>query len=284
MAGSIPASATAELTRDAFARTAALALVLLTLAAVLGPVIAPHDAATIDLANPAAAPGSLPGHWWGTDQLGRDVFVRTMQGLRVSLLIGVAAAAISVTFGLVYGGFAGYVGGRLGAVMMRAVDVLYALPYVFIVIILASLFGRGDVGVLLLAIASVGWLTTARIVAGEARALRERPFVEAARAMGAPTHSILAWHILPNVLPPLIAYAMLTVPQVVLYESFLSFLGLGVQEPLASLGNLVSEGAREMQTAPWLLIAPAACLVLTVLALNVLGDRLRDVLDPHHHA
>lgn len=203
-----------------------------------------------------------------------------MEGLRLSLLIGFVAALASVAIGVLWGAVAGYAGGRLGAVMMRVVDVLYALPYVFLVIIFATLFDRGNVLVLLLAIASVGWLTTARIVRGQTLALKQREFIEAARAMGVPTRRIILWHILPNVVGPVIAYATLAVPQMILYESFLSFLGLGVQEPLASLGSLVSDGARDMESAPWLLLAPAACLTLLTLSLNVLGDGLRDVLDP----
>lgn len=280
MAGSILASVGTELPRHRAALLAAILLAALCLLALIAPALSPHAPDTIDLARAAAAPGTDGAHWWGTDRLGRDVFARTMQGLRVSLLIGFAAALASVAIGVAWGAIAGYAGGRVGAAMMRIVDILYALPFVFFVIILATLFERGDVLVLLAAIASVGWLTTARIVRGQTLALRQREFIEAARAMGVPTVQILWRHILPNVAGPVIAYAALTVPQMILYESFLSFLGLGVQEPLASLGSLVSEGARDMETAPWLLLAPAACLTLLTLSLNVLGDGLRDVLDP----
>lgn len=280
MAGSILASVGTELPRHRAALAAAILFVALCLLALFAPLLTPHAPGAIDLAQVAAPPGTAGGHWWGSDRLGRDVFARTMQGLRVSLLIGFVAALVSVVIGTIWGAVAGYAGGRLGAVMMRFVDILYALPYVFLVIILATLFERGNVPVLLAAIVSVGWLTTARIVRGQTLALRRREFIEAARAMGVPTARILWRHILPNVAGPVIAYATLTVPQMILYESFLSFLGLGVQEPLASLGSLVSEGARDMETAPWLLLAPAACLTLLTLALNVLGDGLRDVLDP----
>jgi oligopeptide transport system permease protein len=280
MAGSIHASAGTEWRSHPAALAAACALASLCLLAFMAPVLPGHAPDAIDLANAALPPGAGGSHWWGTDRLGRDVFARTLQGLRISLLIGFATALASVAIGSVWGAVAGYSGGRVDAAMMRFVDILFALPFVFFVIILATVFERGNVGVLLAAIGGVGWLTTARVVRGQTLALRQREFIEAARAMGMPAARILWRHILPNVAGPVIAYATLTVPQMILYESFLSFLGLGVQEPLASLGSLVSEGARDMETAPWLLLAPAGCLMLVTLSLNVLGDGLRDVLDP----
>ena len=283
MAGSTLASAGRDLARHRAALAAAVALAALCLVALAAPWLSPHAAGAIDLARPALAPGADASHGWGTDRLGRDVFARTMQGLRISLLIGLAAALVSAVIGVAWGAVAGYAGGRIDAVMMRIVDILYALPFVFFVIILATLFGRGSVPVLLAAIASVGWLTTARIVRGQALALRRQGFIDAARAMGSSGGRILWRHILPNVAGPVIAYTALTVPQMIIYESFLSFLGLGVQEPLASLGSLIIEGARDMESAPWLLLAPAACLTLLTLSLNVLGDGLRDVLDPRTH-
>ena len=196
-----------------------------------------------------------------------------------SLLVAVLATIVSVVIGVAWGATAGYLGGRADGWMMRFVDVLYALPYMFFVIILTVVFGRSLV-LIFLAIGAVGWLTMARIVRGQAMALRQREFVAAAITLGLPAHRIIARHIVPNVLGTVVVYATLTVPQVILFESFLSFLGLGVQEPLTSLGRLVAEGAQEMETAPWQLLAPSAVLATLLLALNFLGDGLRDALDP----
>jgi oligopeptide transport system permease protein len=215
--------------------------------------------------------------------LGRDLFVRTLAGVRLSLLISLAASALSVGIGLAWGAFAGFAGGRTDEWMMRFVDVLYSLPYLFIVIILSTVVGRGSIAVLLIAIGAVGWLTTARIVHGQTRALKRREFIEAARATGLPTRAILIRHIVPNLAGTVAVYATLTVPQMILFESFLSFLGLGVQEPHASLGNLINAGAQEMESAPWMLLVPAAFLVVLLVCLNLLGDGLRDALDPREH-
>lgn len=256
-------------------------LALLLGAALLAPWLVSADPSAVNLDQTAHAPALGTAHPLGTDRLGRDVLARSLQGLRVSVLIGVAAAAASVVIGVLWGMIAGFAGGRTGAVMMRIVDVLYALPYVFLVILLATVFGRGNLLVLLIAIASVGWLTMARIVRAQSASLREREFMLAARALGLPRWRILLRHAWPNLAGPVLAYAALTVPQTILYESFLSFLGLGVQEPLASLGGLIADGVRDMQTAPWLLLIPAALLISLVLALNLIGDALRDAHDPH---
>ncbi len=262
------------------ARLSAAALALLIALALLGPVSSPWHFDAIDWQHLAQPPGAAAAHWFGTDRLGRDLFVRTLTGLRLSLLVSVLATLVSVAIGMTYGALAGFAGGRTDEVMMRAVDVLYALPYLFIVIILTSLLPRGSLAVLLVALGAVGWLTTARIVRGQTLALKRREFIEAARALGVAPAAILVRHVLPNLIGTVIVYATLTVPQMILFESFLSFLGLGVQEPRASLGNLVAVGAQEISSAPWMLLAPAAVLVFLLLCLNVLGDALADALDP----
>jgi oligopeptide transport system permease protein len=262
----------------------ALVLVfLIALLAALGPLVSPWGYDSLDWQHLAQPPGRTAAHWFGTDRLGRDLFVRTLAGVRLSLLISVLASLVSLAIGTAWGAVAGLAGGRTDAWMMRFVDVLYSLPYLFIVIILTTFFERGSLGVLLLSLGAVGWLTTARIVRGETRALKRREFIQAARALGVPTPAILLRHIVPNLLGPVLVYATLTVPQMIVFESFLSFLGLGVQEPRASLGNLILVGAQEMESAPWMLLVPAAFLVALLTCLNFLGDGLRDALDPREY-
>ena len=270
-----------RLRRRRAAWAAALMLLALVLAALAGPSLSRYGIDQVDwMQATLASPPSLDtGHWFGTDANGRDLFVRTWIGTRVSLLVAVLATLVSVAVGVAWGATAGYLGGRVDDWMMRFVDVLYALPYMFFVIILTVVFGRSLV-LIFLAIGAVGWLTMARIVRGQSLALRQREFVEAAIALGLPARTIIARHIVPNVLGTVIVYATLTVPQVILFESFLSFLGLGVQEPLTSLGRLVAEGALEMETSPWLLLIPSTVLGTILLCLNFLGDGLRDALDP----
>ena len=255
-------------------------LALATLAAVVGPSLSPWGYDSLDWQHLAAAPGLAGSHWLGTDRLGRDLLVRTLHGVRLSLLLAVLASTVSVLIGILWGATAAFAGGRIDAALMRFVDVLYSLPYLFVVIILTTLFARGSLTVLALALAAVGWLTTARIVRAQTLALKRREFIEAARALGVPPGAILLRHIVPNVAGPVAVYATLVVPQMILFESFLSFLGLGVQEPHASLGNLIYTGAQEMESAPWMLIVPATALVLLLLCLNLLGDGLRDAFDP----
>ena len=259
---------------------AAAGLALLIALALFGPALSPHRYDGLDWQHLAQPPGALAAHWFGTDRLGRDLYVRALHGLRLSLLVSALATAVSLLIGIAYGALAGFAGGRTDGVMMRAVDVLYSLPYLFIVIILTSLLPRGSLAVLFLALGAVGWLTTARIVRGQTLALKRREFIEAARALGVSPLGILVRHVIPNLLGPVIVYATLTVPQMILFESFLSFLGLGVQEPQASLGNLIYVGAQEMESAPWMLLAPALLLTLLLLSLNLLGDALRDAFDP----
>lgn len=215
----------------------------------------------------------------GTDQKGRDLAVRLLYGARISLAIGLLATLVSLLIGLSYGAIAGYLGGRTDGLMMRIVDVLYGLPFMFIVILLLVIVGRSTLN-LFVALGAVSWLSMARIVRGQVIALREREFVQAAQAIGLSQGRILLKHILPNILGPVIVYATLSIPAVISEEAFLSFLGLGVQPPAASWGTLIAEGARLMRDQPWLIVFPSAALALTLLALNFVGDGLRDALDP----
>jgi oligopeptide transport system permease protein len=256
-------------------RTALMVLGALTLLALAAPLLTPWSHDALDWEHLAAPPQLEASHWLGTDRLGRDLFARGMQALRVSLALGVLATLISVCIGVSWGAIAGYLGGRIDAAMMRFVDIVYALPYVFVVIILSTIFPRGSLAALFIAIGAVGWLTMARIVRGQTLSLRKREFVTAAIAGGAGTRAILWRHIVPNVIGTVIAYATLTIPQVILFESFLSFLGLGVQEPHASLGSLINEGAQEMESSPWMLLVPAGLLIVLLMAFNALGDGLR---------
>jgi oligopeptide transport system permease protein len=256
-------------------RPALMVLGALTVLALAAPLLTPWSHDALDWEHLAAPPQLEAAHWLGTDRLGRDLFARGMQALRVSLALGMLATLVSVLIGVAWGATAGYLGGRIDAAMMRFVDIVYALPYVFIVIILSTIFPRGSLAALFIAIGAVGWLTMARIVRGQTLSLRNREFVTAAIAGGAGTPAILWRHIVPNVIGTVIAYATLTVPQVILFESFLSFLGLGVQEPYASLGSLINEGAQEMESSPWMLLVPAVLLTVLLMAFNSLGDGLR---------
>jgi len=263
--------------RAAVAAAVILAVVLMLV--MIGPWFSAFDGETNDWAHIASAPSLTTGHYFGTDFLGRDVFVRTMQGGRISLLVGLAATLVSLIIGVAWGAVAGYVGGRVDALMMRLVDVLYALPFMFLVILLMVLFGRHLV-LIFVAIGAINWLDMARIVRGQTLSLKQREFVEAAQSFGVAMPAILRRHIVPNLLGVVVIYATLTVPQVILVESFLSFLGLGVQEPQTSWGALVNDGAQQMEQAPWLLIFPALFLAVTLFCFNYLGDGLRDALDP----
>ena len=269
-----------RLRRNRASMVAAMIIVLITLLAFLGPEFSPHAFDAIDWDHMAVPPGGPNDHWLGTDRLDRDLYVRTLHGVQISLQIGLLATLVSLLIGVSWGATAGYLGGRIDELMMRFVDVLYALPYIFIVIILSTMFDRGNIYVLFIAIGAVGWLTMARIVRGQTLSIKRKEFIEAALASGVGTPSILARHIVPNVIGPVIIYATLTIPQMILFESFLSFLGLGVQEPEASLGSLINEGAQEMESAVWMLLVPASFLVTLLTCFNFLGDGLRDALDP----
>ena len=253
-------------------------IAVLVVMALIGPWFNPNDIETLDWAHVATEPGLAHSHWFGTDRLGRDLFVRTLEGARVSFAVGLVASAVSLSIGLCYGAVAGYLGGRTDHVMMRLIEILSGLPLIFFVIFLTVIFGRNEY-LLFLSIGAVGWLTMARIVRGQTLSIRRQEFIEAAVASGASTARIIFKHVVPNVVGPVIVYATLTVPQIILLESFLSFLGLGVQEPRASLGTLIAEGAGEMEAAPWILLAPGVFLAMLLLCLNVFGDGLRDAFD-----
>ncbi len=219
------------------------------------------------------------GHLFGTDANGRDLFIRAMLGGRVSLSIGLVATLVALIIGVLYGATAGFLGGRIDDIMMRFVDVLYALPFIFFVIILVVVFGRNFI-LMFVAIGAVEWLTMARIVRGQTLSIRRKEFIEAAEAAGVSNGAIIRRHILPNVVGPVIVYVTLTVPAVILVESFLSFLGLGVQEPFTSWGVLISDGKDQMESYPWMLIFPALMMTVTLFCFNFIGDGLRDALDP----
>jgi oligopeptide transport system permease protein len=252
-----------------------LSIVALTL---FGPWFNPNGGDTLDWSHVASQPALQSAHWFGTDRLGRDLFARTLEGTRVSLAVGLVASAVSLLLGIGYGAVAGYIGGRTDHVMMRIIEILSGLPLIFFVIFLTVIFGRSEY-LLFLSIGAVGWLTMARIVRGQTLSIRRREFIEAAVASGASTARIIVKHVIPNVIGPVIVYATLTVPQIIMFESFLSFLGLGIQEPHASLGTLIAEGAGEMEAAPWILLVPGGFLAVLLLSLNIFGDGLRDALD-----
>jgi oligopeptide transport system permease protein len=246
--------------------------------ALIGPWLNPNEVRALDWQFVAAAPGAPHAHWLGTDRLGRDLFLRVLEGTRQSLAVGLIAGLVSVLLGIGYGAVAGYFGGRTDHIMMRIVEILSGLPLIFFVIVLTVVLGRNEL-LLFVAIGAVGWLTMARIVRGQTMSIRRQEFIEAAIALGAGPGRIILTHVIPNVMGPVIVYATLSIPQIMLFESFLSFLGLGVQEPHASLGTLVSEGVGELEAAPWILLVPGGLLAMLLLCLNVFGDGLRDAFD-----
>ncbi len=254
-------------------------LAVIALLAIFAPLLSPHPLDEIYWERIQAPPDFSHAHWFGTDGNGRDLFIRTLYGGRISLMVGILATLVSLVIGVTYGAISGYAGGRVDDLMMRIVDIIYALPFTFFVIILMVVFGR-QIFLIFVAIGAVEWLTMARIVRGQTLSIKNREFVEAARAAGVSNTAIVRRHIVPNLLGPVIVYMTLTIPQVILLESLLSFLGLGVQEPLTSWGVLISEGAETMESAPWMLIFPAIFLALTLFCFNFIGDGLRDALDP----
>jgi oligopeptide transport system permease protein len=276
-----------RLLRNRAAVASIVILALIALLALLAPSLSPfaYDEINYDIIAcapnwwPAEMACRAPGHIFGTDAVGRDLFVRVLFGARVSLAVGLVATLVSLLIGVLYGAVAGYLGGRIDALMMRIVDVLYSLPFVFFVIILMVVFDRNFI-LLFVAIGAVEWLTMARIVRGQTLSIKQKEFIEAARASGVGPLGIITRHVIPNVVGPVMVYVTLTVPGVILTESFLSFLGLGIQEPLTSWGVLISDGADQMETAPWMLLFPALFMAVTLFCFNFVGDGLRDALDP----
>jgi len=267
-----------RLLRNKAAVTGMIVLAVLVVLAVVGPFLTPYGYDEINKEHVWVGP-LTEGHLLGTDSLGRDQLARLLMGLRVSLAIGLVATVVSLIIGVAWGAVAGFVGGRLDEAMMRFVDVLYSLPFIFFVILLMVTFGSNII-LIFVAIGAVEWLTMSRIVRGQTLTLKHKEFVEAARAQGQGQMGIIARHIVPNLLGPVVVYVTLTIPAVILAESFLSFLGLGVQPPMASLGTLIANGAQDMELAPWLLIFPSLVMVVTLMSFNFIGDGLRDAIDP----
>lgn len=252
-------------------------LLLLIIMAIIGPHLTPYDYKTNDLLNKNLPPSAE--HWFGTDDLGRDVFTRTWEGARISLFIGVAAALIDLFIGVVWGGISGYKGGRTDDFMMRIADILYGIPYLLLVILLMVVLGQ-KVGTMILAMTITGWINMARIVRGQVLSLKNQEYVMAAKTLGADTSRIMRKHLIPNTLGPILVTITLTIPSAIFTESFLSYLGLGLTPPIASWGTMASEGLPALQYYPWRLFFPATFICLTIFAFNVVGDGLRDALDP----
>jgi oligopeptide transport system permease protein len=266
-----------RLLRNRAAVASAIVLTLIAIVSFAAPWISPYPIDDIDWENISTPPSTT--HWFGTDENGRDLFTRILHGGQVSLMVGIVATLVSLAIGVIWGAVAGFFGGRVDAVMMRTVDILYSLPYMFFVILLVVFFGR-NILLIFVALGAVQWLDMARIVRGQTLSLKRKEFIEAAHASGVSTVNIIRRHIIPNTLGPVVVYITLTVPSVILTESFISFLWLGVQEPQTSWGVLIAEGARVMETAPWSLIYPAIFLGVTLFCFNFIGDGLRDALDP----
>jgi oligopeptide transport system permease protein len=268
-----------RLLKNRAAVVSAIIMAVIILMVVFGPMVIPWESDYTDWDHTSAPPSLASGHWFGTDAVGRDIMVRTLEGGRISLLVGLVATIVSLLIGVSYGAIAGYFGGAADRIMMRIVDIIYALPFMFLVILLMVVFGR-HILLIFLAIGAINWLDMARIVRGQTLSLKNTEFVEAARACGVDNWSIIRRHITPNLIGMVIVYVTLIIPQVILMESFLSFLGLGVQEPMSSWGALISDGAQDMESAPWTLIVPSVFLTLTLYCFNYIGDGLRDALDP----
>ncbi|MBT5332190.1 MAG: ABC transporter permease [Porticoccaceae bacterium] len=269
--------ASVRLRKNKLAMCGLVFLVVMVLLCLITPWIVPYGYEEQDLRLGASAPSAA--HWLGTDIFGRDMLTRILYGGRVSLFVGFIATFVALIIGVTYGAIAGYAGGKVDSIMMRLVDIMYALPFMIFIVLLMVVFGRNLV-LLFMAIGAVEWLTMARIVRGQVQNLKQQEFVEAAVSIGQSPFAIIWKHLIPNALGPVIVYTTLTIPNVMLLEAFLSFLGLGIQPPSSSWGLLISYGVESMEEYPWLLIFPGVALALTLFALNFLGDGLRDALDP----
>ena len=276
---SLTQDALRRLMRNKAALVSIFVLIAIVLFAFIGPYFAPWAYDKVDWSSIRKPPNFEKLHFFGTDANGRDMMARVMQGTQMSIIVAFVATFVSVVIGITYGATAGYFGGKVDAIMMRFVDIMYALPYILFVIILVVIFGRSPI-LLFVGIGCLEWLTMARIVRGQTLSLKQREFIEAAKAGGAGPFTIIFRHIVPNLTGPVVIYATLTIPEIIITESFLSYLGLGVQEPQTSLGTLISAGAPVIETLPWMLLVPAAILITMLLCLTYLGDGLRDALDP----
>ena len=254
-------------------------LALISLACVVGPWLLPHAFDSADWDAMSIAPTFKNSHFWGTDEAGRDLLVRSLIGGRISLTVGLLATLASVSLGIAWGATAGFLGGKIDALMMRVVDMMYAIPYLLIAILLVTILGR-EFYLVVITITVFSWMDMARVVRGQTLSLRSMEYVEAARATGVSTRRIIFAHIVPNLLGVVVIYTTVTVPGVILTESVLSFLGLGIQEPMTSWGVLIEDGARVMEVSPWILLFPAGLLSVTLYCFNFIGDGLRDALDP----
>lgn len=265
--------------RNKAALASGMVLVIITLFVIIAPMLSPFGYADTDWSNMSSAPSFTNKHYFGTDTLGRDLMVRVAVGGKISLMVGIAGALVAVIVGTIYGAVSGFLGGKVDMLMMRFLEVLNAFPFMFFVILLVTLFGRNIIFIFV-AIGMVSWLDIARIVRGQTLSLKNKEFIEAAHVNGVSRWNIVTRHIVPNVLGVVVVYASLLVPGMILFESFLSFLGLGVQEPMTSWGALLQEGTLTMQVAPWQLLVPSVFLVITLFCFNFIGDGLRDALDP----
>jgi oligopeptide transport system permease protein len=263
--------------KNKLAMVGVVILAILLFMAAFGPYMTGYDYATNDLSKTNQPPSAE--HWFGTDDLGRDMFTRTWEGARISLFIGVAAALIDLTIGVLWGGLAGYKGGRIDEFMMRIADILYGIPYLLLVILLMVVLGS-SLSTMILAMTITGWINMARIVRGQVLSLKEQEYVLAARTLGASLPRIMGRHLIPNTMGPILVTMTLTIPSAIFTEAFLSYLGLGLTPPLASWGTMASEGLPAIRYYPWRLFFPATLICLTIFAFNAIGDGLRDALDP----